>query len=87
MILQSELEAMEAQVPSDQWPLVRQVYLDLVLAKMWKTIQIKPGELTFIEAVEPGSPAEDRLTILPINEHRQLSVEMYGQFFQLCQRN
>lgn len=51
---------MEAQVPSDQWPLVRQVYLDLVLAKMWKTIQIKPGELTFIEAVEPGSPVWHR---------------------------
>ncbi|KAI7855014.1 hypothetical protein BDC45DRAFT_568806 [Circinella umbellata] len=84
MEFQSKLNKIQDLTHPKQWPLVRQTYLDLVLAKMWKTVEaisIAPLEKTILLAHEPHTPADRRLVIVPIHQATSLSTAGISELF------
>ncbi|KAI9251881.1 tRNA intron endonuclease [Phascolomyces articulosus] len=63
---------------------MRQVYLDLVLVKMWKQVEPIPMntlENTVLLAHEPDTPTDHRLVIFPIHQDDALSTARISQLF------
>ncbi|KAI8136998.1 hypothetical protein BJV82DRAFT_675255 [Fennellomyces sp. T-0311] len=83
--MQSKLDGIEAVTNPEQWPLVRQVYLDLVLAKKWKTVETVPVatlQTTLIIAQQPNTSADQHLVIFPILQDTALSTARISDLFQ-----
>ncbi|KAG2222745.1 hypothetical protein INT45_011233 [Circinella minor] len=84
MEFQSKLDKIQGLTHPKEWSLVRQTYLDLVLAKMWKTVEtisIAPLEKTILLAHEPHTPADQRLVIVPIHQDTSLSTARISELF------
>ncbi|KAI9494721.1 tRNA intron endonuclease [Zychaea mexicana] len=85
MDFQAQLDNIEAKTDPKNWPLIRQVYLDLVLAKMWKIVEpipIAALENTVVFAAhEPDTPSNERLVILPIYQETSLSSARISELF------
>ncbi|ORZ19706.1 Sen15 protein-domain-containing protein [Absidia repens] len=65
--------------------LILQVYQDLALNKLWKTIHVIPIpnlDTCVLQAHEPGTPEDDQLLIIPIRHDEALSTEKIAGLFQ-----
>ncbi|ORX45675.1 hypothetical protein DM01DRAFT_1339904 [Hesseltinella vesiculosa] len=80
----ADLEPIINRYPTSA-PFLRHVYLDLVLNKQWKQVEIKPIDslvANVLLAHEPNTPAEDRLVILPRDHREKLSTDAIQAIFE-----
>ncbi|CDS11560.1 hypothetical protein LRAMOSA03823 [Lichtheimia ramosa] len=80
-----QLDQLEKQTNPEQWPLVRHVYMDLTLAKMWENVQVYPVEslkTSVLVGHEPDSPSEQQLVILPILQEETVSMNRLSSYFK-----
>ncbi|KAJ8664045.1 hypothetical protein O0I10_000323 [Lichtheimia ornata] len=84
-MFQDTLDQLEKQTNPEQWPLVRHVYMDLTLAKMWENVQVYPVEslqTSILVGHEPDTPPEQQLVILPILQEKTVSMDRLSSYFK-----
>ncbi|KAI8371625.1 tRNA intron endonuclease [Radiomyces spectabilis] len=85
--MSSPLEYLDRHIHQHHYPtsLLRLVFLDLVLSKLWKNVQLFPVEnlnTSIILAHEPDTPPDQYLVILPISQEDTLSMKRISDMFK-----
>ncbi|KAI8099671.1 Sen15 protein-domain-containing protein [Halteromyces radiatus] len=83
-----QVETLASAFP-DNSTLIEQTYKDLVLNKLWKTVNVVPVEslnTCILHAHEPGTPISDRLVIVPLRYDQVLSMDKINETFRMLDK-